>query len=69
MKRGLLQLIRGYQRYLSPFLPPSCKFTPTCSEYTYQAVERYGAFKGLWMGIKRLGHCHPFSSGGFHPLP
>ncbi len=68
MKCGLLSLIRGYQRFLSPFFPPSCRFTPTCSEYTYQAVERYGVFKGLWLGAKRLGHCHPLSSGGFHPL-
>jgi hypothetical protein len=69
MKRGLLHLLRGYQRYVSPYLSPSCRFTPSCSEYTRQAVERYGVVKGLWMGVKRLGHCHPLSSGGFHPVP
>ena len=69
MKRGLLRIIRGYQRFLSPYLPPSCRFTPTCSEYTYQAVERYGVLKGLRLGIQRLGHCHPFSPGGHHPVP
>lgn len=67
-KQGLLLLIKGYQRMVSPYLPPACRFTPTCSEYTRQAVERYGALKGALMGLKRLGRCHPLSSGGFHPV-
>jgi len=69
MTRGLLWLIKAYQGILSPYLPSSCRFTPTCSEYTYQAVERYGVPRGLWLGVKRLGRCHPYSSGGFHPVP
>ncbi len=69
MTRGLLWLIKAYQGFLSPYLPSSCRFTPTCSEYTYQAVERYGVLRGLWLGVKRLGRCHPYSSGGFHPVP
>ena len=69
MTRGLLWLIKAYQGILSPYLPSSCRFTPTCSEYTYQAVERYGVLRGLWLGVKRLGRCHPYSSGGFHPVP
>jgi len=63
-----LILIKGYQLILSPYLPPSCRFTPTCSEYTYQAVERFGVLKGTYMGLKRLSRCHPASSGGFHPV-
>jgi putative membrane protein insertion efficiency factor len=69
MTRGLLWLIKAYQGILSPYLPSACRFTPTCSEYTYQAVERYGVLRGLWLGVKRLGRCHPYSSGGFHPVP
>jgi len=69
MKRGLLILIRGYQRFISPYLPPSCRFTPSCSEYARQAIERHGVVKGLGLGFRRLGRCHPFSSGGFHPVP
>ena len=53
---------------ISPYLPPSCRFTPTCSEYTRQAIERYGVLKGITMGLKRLSRCHPASSGGFHPV-
>ena len=68
LKQVLLHLIKGYQLFLSPFLPPSCRFTPTCSEYTRQAVERYGVLKGVVMGLKRLSRCHPFASGGFHPV-
>ena len=67
-KQVFLILLKGYQLMISPYLTPSCRFTPTCSEYTRQAVERYGAFTGLAMGLKRLGRCHPASSGGFHPV-
>jgi putative membrane protein insertion efficiency factor len=69
MKCGILFMIKLYQLYISPFFPPSCRFTPTCSEYTSQAIYKYGILKGIWMGLKRLSHCHPFSSGGFHPVP
>jgi uncharacterized protein len=67
-KQALLFLIKGYQMMVSPYLSPACRFTPTCSEYTRQAVERYGALKGTFMGLKRLSRCHPLSSGGFHPV-
>ena len=64
----LLQLIRFYRRFISPFLPPSCRFYPTCSQYALQALKRYGAFKGGWLTIKRLSKCHPYHPGGFDPL-
>lgn len=68
--RGLVAaLIRGYQRFISPGLPSSCRFQPTCSQYTLEAVERYGAAKGLWLGIKRIGRCHPLNPGGYDPVP
>jgi putative membrane protein insertion efficiency factor len=68
-KQALLLLLRGYQLMISPYLPPACRFTPTCSEYTRQAVERHGSFKGFVLGLKRLCRCHPASAGGFHPVP
>ncbi len=69
MKRLVLALIRFYQRYISPGLPPSCRFYPTCSQYTYQAVERYGVVKGGWLGIKRIVRCQPWNPGGYDPVP
>jgi len=76
MKRILLVLIKIYQKTLSldhswlKFLRPhgQCRFYPTCSEYTYQAVAKYGVLKGGWLGIKRLGRCHPWTNGGFDPV-
>ena len=65
----VLGLIRFYQRVISPMFPPSCRFVPTCSEYTYQAVQKYGVIRGLWLGINRLLRCHPFSPGGYDPVP
>ncbi|RLB94901.1 MAG: membrane protein insertion efficiency factor YidD [Deltaproteobacteria bacterium] len=69
MRVILLTLIRAYQYILSPLFPPACRFYPTCSEYTYQAVQRYGALKGSWMAAKRILRCHPFHPGGFDPVP
>lgn len=69
MKRLILALIRFYQRYISPGLPPSCRFYPTCSQYTYEAVERYGMVKGGWLGIKRILRCQPWNPGGYDPVP
>lgn len=69
MKRLVMALIRGYQRFISPLLGSSCRFHPTCSQYTLEAVERYGAFKGLWLGAKRISRCHPFNPGGYDPVP
>jgi uncharacterized protein len=69
MKRVFLVLIRFYQKWISRFLPSSCRFYPSCSEYTFQAIEKYGVLKGGWMGVRRIGRCHPFHPGGFDPVP
>lgn len=69
MKRLVLALLRLYKRFVSPILPPSCRFHPTCSEYMAQAIERYGVAKGGWMGIKRLIRCQPWNPGGYDPVP
>lgn len=69
MRRLVLALIRLYQRGISPLLPPSCRFVPTCSHYTYEAIARYGVLKGGWLGLKRLSRCHPFHPGGYDPVP
>lgn len=69
MKKILLLFIRDYQKYLSPFLGKNCRFYPTCSQYTYEAIEKYGCCKGMFLGIKRILKCHPFHPGGNDPLP
>jgi hypothetical protein len=69
MRQIVVALIRGYQRFISPLLASNCRFHPTCSQYTLEAVERYGAAKGLWLGAKRIGRCHPFNPGGYDPVP
>jgi len=69
MKTVALFVIKLYQRTLSKALPPSCRFHPTCSQYTYQAIERYGFLKGGWLGLRRLLRCHPFHPGGYDPVP
>ena len=61
-------LLRVYKVCISPLLPSACRFYPTCSEYMGQAVERYGAVRGVWMGVRRLVRCHPFHEGGFDPV-
>ena len=61
--------IRGYQKFISPALPPSCRFSPSCSQYALEAVSKYGALKGMWLGARRLVRCHPFNPGGYDPLP
>jgi len=68
-RRLLAALIRAYQRFLSPTLPPSCRFHPSCSQYALEAVTRYGALKGSWLAARRLVRCHPFHPGGFDPVP
>jgi len=69
MKAILLAFIRAYQIAISPFFPPSCRFYPTCSNYTYQAIQKHGIFKGLFLGLKRIFKCHPFHPGGYDPVP
>ena len=63
-----LGLIRLYQMTLSRLLPPTCRFTPTCSEYSYQAIAKYGLLKGGWMAVKRISRCHPLNPGGYDPV-
>ena len=73
MKKICIFLINKYQKFLSPFISTHlhihCKYTPTCSEYTKLAIQRYGTFKGVVLGIKRIVRCNPWSSGGFDPVP
>ena len=69
MKRGMLAFLRFYKRQISPLLPPACRFTPTCSEYAMEAIERYGPLKGGWMAFLRLLRCNPFHPGGYDPVP
>ncbi|ABX03413.1 MULTISPECIES: membrane protein insertion efficiency factor YidD [Herpetosiphon] len=68
MGKILLALIRLYQRF-SRYTPPSCIYTPTCSHYGYQAIAKYGAFKGTWLTLKRIARCHPWAQGGEDPVP
>ena len=67
--RVALGMVRFYQRTFSAVLPPSCRFVPSCSEYTAQAIIKYGALKGAWLGAKRIARCHPFNPGGYDPVP
>jgi len=69
MKTVMITLIRGYQKFISPFLPPTCRFYPTCSSYFVQALQKYGFFKGSYLGVRRIMRCHPFNPGGYDPLP
>jgi putative membrane protein insertion efficiency factor len=69
MNQVVVGFIRLYQRYISPLLGSNCRFQPTCSQYTVEAVERYGVLKGLWLGARRISRCHPFNAGGYDPVP
>ncbi len=69
MKKLALGMIRFYKRFISPSLPSACRFEPTCSEYTYQAIETHGVAKGAWLGVKRISRCHPMNPGGYDPVP
>ena len=69
IKSLALGMIRFYKRFISPVLPSACRFEPTCSVYTYQAIEIHGVVKGTWLGIKRISRCHPLNPGGYDPVP
>lgn len=69
LKKSALLLIKFYRKYISPLKRPSCIFIPTCSQYALEAVNKYGFFKGLFLSIKRILRCHPFSKGGYDPVP
>jgi uncharacterized protein len=69
LRRALIAGIRFYRRGISPLLPPSCRFEPTCSGYALEAVERHGALRGSWLAVRRIARCHPFCRGGYDPVP
>lgn len=69
VKWAALLLIRLYQNTISRVLPPSCRFTPSCSHYGYEAIEKYGLIKGGWLAVKRISRCHPLTPGGYDPVP
>jgi len=69
MKFLVIDLLKLYKTFVSPLLPPSCRFTPTCSEYAMEAVEKHGVIRGTWLAFKRLLRCQPFSAGGQDPVP
>jgi putative membrane protein insertion efficiency factor len=69
MRRVALWIIRGYQIAISPLFPPSCRFEPTCSNYGYEAIAKYGIIKGGWMAFRRILRCHPWNRGGYDPVP
>ena len=69
MKRALISLLFLYRKHISPHFAPKCRYIPTCSAYALEAIEKYGAAKGIWLALKRLLRCHPFHKGGYDPLP
>lgn len=69
MKRLALGLLALYQKAISPYLPSQCRFLPTCSQYSFEAISRHGVLKGMWLTMRRLARCHPFRRGGYDPVP
>ncbi len=68
MQKAVIATLRLYKRFVSPFLPSACRFSPTCSEYMLEAVDKYGVLRGVWLGLLRLLRCHPLHAGGFEPV-
>ena len=68
-RRFAVALLRGYQYFLSPLLGNNCRYTPTCSQYSVEAIERYGVLRGSWLTLRRLARCHPWGGQGYDPLP
>jgi uncharacterized protein len=69
IKRTLLALVNGYKRWISPLLPPACRYTPTCSSYMAEAIEVHGPMRGMWLGTQRICRCHPWGGSGWDPVP
>lgn len=69
LSKGLIFLIRCYQRWISPLFLPTCRYTPTCSAYAVEAIARFGAVKGTYLAVRRILRCHPFAAGGYDPVP
>ncbi len=69
LTRALIGLVRFYRRWVSPALPPACRFVPSCSAYAEEALGRYGAARGSWLALRRLSRCHPFGGSGYDPVP
>ena len=69
MRIVIVALLRFYKRWISPFLPSACRFHPTCSMYMLEAVQKHGPIRGIWLGLKRIGRCHPLCEGGLDPVP
>lgn len=69
VKKPVILLLRGYKLAISPLLGQRCRFYPSCSEYTMQAIDRFGVVRGGWLGAKRIGRCHPLNPGGLDPVP
>ena len=69
MRTALVLFIRGYQVAISPMLPASCRYYPSCSAYAVEAIEKHGALRGTWLATKRIARCHPFRPGGYDPVP
>jgi putative membrane protein insertion efficiency factor len=67
--RALVRLVRMYQRLVSPVLPDTCRYTPSCSEYTAQALTTHGMVRGAWLSVRRIARCHPWADGGYDPVP
>lgn len=68
MQSVMIAALKMYKRFISPLLPSACRYYPTCSVYTMDAIEKYGPLRGVWMGTKRIARCHPFHKGGYDPV-